>query len=445
MSLKVSRDKVQLFLYFIFVSIVGSVLLSLPIAYKTGIPAPIIDALFISVSAICVTGLSTVNMDIFTPTGFIFIMALIELGGLGIISFISLYVIIPKKKVSLVNRSVIADFYIDDVEFDPRKILRNIIFFTLAIEIFGSCLLYPEFRESGSAHPVLDSTFHSVSAFCNAGFSTYNDSLASFHSNFLILGTVMFLIVSGGIGFIVLTDIRERILSKKRRLSLHSRLALGITAVLIIGGASICFALEQDSSMKGLPLGEKIMASLFHAITPRTAGFEVVPEKNLSLLSKILTILLMFIGGSPGSIAGGIKTTTFFIVFVYAIRGNTERNGLNVFRRNIDTRVVEKAFSIVAKGIMIVLASLMCLIVTESARISSGSCTVLDLLFEVVSAFGTVGLSLGVTPTLSFAGKVVIICTMFIGRTGIFAMALGSSRNARERFYEYPSANIMVG
>jgi trk system potassium uptake protein TrkH len=445
MRMKLSADKVQLFSYFLFIAFAGSLVLSLPIAYRSAIPVPYIDALFISMSAICVTGLSTVNMDVFSPVGFVFIMLLIELGGLGIISFVSIYLIAPKRKVSLVNRSMISDFYVDDVEFDPRKIVRNIVFFTVSIEAVCAAVLYAGFEASGSSSPFLDAIFHSVSAFCNAGFSTYNSSLETFHSNYLVTGTVMFLIVSGGLGFIVLTDILDRGISRKRKLSLHSQVVLFFTGFLIVSSAFAFFFLERDASMQGFSFGDRIMAALFQAITPRTAGFDVAAQSGMTILSKLLTIVLMFIGGSPGSTAGGVKTTTFFIVFLYAIRGNTARNGLNVLKRNIETQAIEKAFSIVAKSIMIVALALTCLIVTERATLASGAHSVLDLFFETVSAFATVGLSLAVTPTLSAAGKIVIICTMFIGRTGVVAMALGFAHRENEQHYEYPTANIMLG
>lgn len=445
MRIKLSSDKVQMFSYFIFISLLGSLFLTFPFAYKSGIPAPYVDALFTSVSAVCVTGLSTLSMDIYTPVGFVIIMMLIEFGGLGIISFVALYIAIPKRKVSLANRTVIRDFFVDDVETEPRRILKSIVFFTLLIELCCAVVLFFAFRNEGSRQPVLDALFHSVSAFCNAGFSTYNDSLVSFRSNPIILSTIMFLIVSGGIGFIVLTDILNSVILRKKKMSFHSKLVLMVTFVLIVTAAAVFFLIERNNAMKGLPLTEQIFASLFQSVTPRTAGFEVISQKLYMPLTKLITAILMFIGGSPGSIAGGVKTTTFFIVLVYALRGNTERTGLNIHHRNIDTAVIEKAFSIVAKSLIIVLLSLGFLLYTEQTALLSNSCSIFDLLFEVISAFGTVGLSLGVTANLTVLGKLIIILTMFIGRTGIFAMALGFNRNEKERFFEYPSASVMVG
>ncbi len=445
MRTRISTDKVQLFSYFITISLIGSVLLSLPFSYKSAIAVPYVDALFTSVSAVCVTGLSTLNMDIYTTAGFLVIMMLIEFGGLGIISFIALYIAVPQRKVSLVNRTVIREFFIDDVETEPRKVLKSILFFTFLIQLLAALILFFAFQKEGSNQPILDALFHSVSAFCNAGFSTYNDSLVGFRSNHILVITIMFLIVSGGIGFMVLTDIFNSCIRRKKKMSFHSRIVLLVTFLLIFFAALFFFIFEYNHSMKELSLIDKIVASLFQSITPRTAGFEVVSQKLYSPITKLITTVLMFIGGSPGSIAGGVKTTTFLIVFLYAIRGNTERTGMNLHKRNIETAVIEKAFSIVAKSLMIIVLSLAILMVTEQTALSNNSCSVFDLLFEVISAFATVGLSLGVTADLSFWGKIVIIATMFIGRTGVFAMALGFSRHEKEKFFEYPSASLIVG
>jgi len=445
MRTRISTDKVQMFSYFIVICLFGSLLLSLPFSYKSGIAVPYVDALFTSVSAVCVTGLSTLNMDIYTTAGFLVIMLLIEFGGLGIISFIALYIAVPQRKVSLVNRTVIREFFIDDVETEPRKILKSILIFTFLIQMISAAFLYFAFRDEGSNHPLLDAVFHSVSAFCNAGFSTYNDSLAGFRSNRQIVITILFLIVSGGIGFMVLSDVFNSIIIRRKKLSFHSRIVLIVTLLLIVFAALCFFLIEYNHALKDFTLSDKVFASFFQSITPRTAGFEVVSQRLYFPITKLITTVLMFIGGSPGSIAGGVKTTTFLIVFLYAIRGNTERTGMNMHKRNIDTGVIEKAFSIVAKSLMIIVLSLALLSVTEQTSLANNTCSIFELLFEVVSAFATVGLSLGVTPNLTFWGKIVIIITMFIGRTGIFAMALGFSRHEKEKFFEYPSASIMVG
>lgn len=445
MRTQLSTDKVQLFAYFIFISLTGSAVLSLPFAYKSGIPVPYIDALFTAMSAVCVTGLSSVSMDVYTSAGFIVIMILIELGGLGIISFVSFYLIAPKRKMSLVNRSVVKDFFIEDVEIEPRRILRSIVVLTLTLQFFGASILYFGFLFAGSTRPFLDSVFHSVSAFCNAGFSTYTDSLIRYSSNVVIGATISILIVAGGLGFLVINDIGKVIFKKRHRMSYHTSVVLIVTAFLIVISAIFYFIFEYNGAFAKMDLKSKVLSSFFQAITPRTAGFELVPQRSLSPISGLFTLVLMFIGGSPGSVAGGVKTTTFLIVVLYALRGNYESNGFNMHHRNIGTGIIEKSFSIVAKSILIILGSLTLLLFTEKAHVLNGSVQFFDLLFETVSAFSTVGLSQGITENFSSAGKLILILTMFIGRTGIFAMALGYARYEKERYFEYPSASIMIG
>lgn len=445
MNIKLSMDKIQLFAYFITIVLAGFIALSCPFSYISAKPPLSIDVLFTSVSAVCVTGLSTLPMDLYSTAGLWVIMMLIEFGGLGIISFIALYVAGPRRKVSLVNRVVVQQFYIDDVETDPRKILRAIIVFTLLIELTAAAFMYKGFLDSGSKKPVLDALFHSVSAFCNAGFSTYNDSLVSFYRTPRITWTITILIVVGGIGFMVLTDIWKKLTRKKRGLSMHAKFTLGITISLIFFGAFMLFFFEKSEEFLSLSLSQRIMVSFFQSITPRTAGFSVMEQGVFSPVFQFVTLVLMFIGGSPGSIAGGIKTTTFAIVFLYALKGNSERVGLNVGNRNIGTPIIEKAFNIMAKSIMIIITSVFLLLIFESAKLYSGRFSIFDIVFETVSAFATVGLSQGITNELSFMGKIVIIATMFIGRTGIAAMAAGFLKNERERFFQYPSASIAVG
>ncbi len=434
-----------MFSYFLGIALLGSLVLSMPFVYKNHVPVDYIDALFTSVSAVCVTGLSTLSMDVYSTAGFVVIMALIELGGLGLISFVAFYLAAPKRKVSLVNRTIIKEFFVDDVEYDPKKILASIIAFTLFCEITASLFLFFLFKKEGSQQPLLDGIFHAVSAFCNAGFSTYSTSLNSLRDDRLFLTIIMTLIVLGGLGFIVLSDALSVIRREKNRLSHHSLIVMLFTLFLILTGSLLFFLFEFNHAFRGLTLGDKIIASLFQSITPRTAGFSVIDQAKFSPTSNLLVMMLMFIGGSPGSIAGGVKTTTFLIVVMYALRGNADKRGLNLLKRNINTAALEKSFNIIAKSFMIILLSVILLSITERPSLVSGSIKVFDIMFESISAFGTVGLSMGITGDLSFLGRIVIILTMFIGRTGIVAMALGFIRDEKERYFEYPSASIMVG
>lgn len=446
MKLSFSRDKLQLFAYFIGLSLLGSIFLQLPWAYTSGTSEPYIDALFTSVSALCVTGLSTLDMSVYTTAGFCIILILIELGGLGILTFVSMMIASPHKKVSLVNRKLVKDFFIDDVEDNPRKILSNILLLTFGIQLLGTLALYPAFYTEGIEAPLFTAFFTAVSAFCNAGFSLFSDSLAQFSHNRAISLIVMSLIFLGGIGFIVLKNLYQIARRRKNHLSLHSKLALISSAVLIVFGSVLYFASEYNNSFRDLSLPDRIIASFFQSITTRTAGFETIAQTSQGPLSNVITIFLMFIGGSPGSIAGGVKTTTFFVAIFYLLRGNEEKSSLTLFHRNISSSSINKAISIVVKSFLIVFVSFLLLIISEQQSLLHSSFSISDLLFETVSAFGTVGLSCGVTAQLTYAGKIIIIFTMFIGRTGIFAMALGSTRNIIEkRFIRYPEESVLIG
>ncbi len=446
MKISFSPDKFLLFAYFIILSILGTFFLQLPAAYASGEAVPVIDALFTSVSALCVTGLSTVDMNVYTVTGFSVILILIELGGLGILTFVSMVVAAPGKKVSLVNRKIAKDFFVDEVEANPRKILSNILTLTFCIQLLGACILYPLFSMEHVELPLFTAVFTSVSAFCNAGFFLFSDSLSQFTHNKLLQLTVMVLIFSGGIGFIVLKNVYQMVRGRKKHLSLHSKLALLSSIFLIISGALVFFVSEYNHSYIDLTIAEKAAASLFQSITARTAGFETIAQSRQGPSSNIMTILLMFIGGSPGSIAGGVKTTTFFIAVFYFIKGNEERSNLYLFHRTVNSTTITKAVSIVVKSFLIVFISFFLLVISENQSLLVHRFSIADLLFETVSAFGTVGLSCGITSELSFPGKIIIILTMFIGRTGIFAMALGSRRSSIEkRFIRFPDESVLIG
>ncbi len=426
MGFKMSADKIQLFSYFATLSAAGAFLLQIPAAYVSGVPVPFVNSLFTSVSAVCVTGLSSVDMSVYTTAGLAIIMLLIEMGGLGIITFISMYLALPSKKVSLVNRRVVREFFIDEVETNPKTILKNIILFTGIIQLCGAVCLFLAFQSLNVESPVFTSLFLSVSAFCNAGFSPYQNSLADFAAVPAVNIVIMLLIISGGLGFIVLKNVYQTALHRRKRLSLHSKIVLWTTGALIVCGALFFFIADFNSAFKELSVPEKILASFYQSVTARTAGFETLPQKNFSPASQIISDMLMFIGGSPGSMSGGIKTTTFFVILLFSVKGDMTRRRLVLFNRRIDSPTIERAMGILSKSLFFIFVSLTVLLFTEKELVTSGIFGIGDLFFEVVSAFATVGLSQGVTPFLSDAGKIVVIATMFVGRTGFFAMVLRS-------------------
>ena len=421
-------------------------MLQLPISYVSGEAVPYIDALFTAVSAMCVTGLSTVSMDIYTNFGLGVILFLIEAGGLGVLTFVSLILGVSSKKISLVNRKIIKDYFIDDVDSSPRRILKSIIKYTIVIQTTGAILLMPFFKSQGEELWLFYSFFFSISAFCNAGFSPYSNSLSNYYDNPYPLIIIAFLIILGGLGFLVMKNISQIIKRKTKHLYLHSKIVIFMTLVLIISGMSVVFFTEYNKTLQGFPLWKKLVLSFFQSVTTRTAGFEVIPQNEFSAPVLIYDITLMFVGGSSGSIAGGVKTTTAFIAILYVLNGNAEKHIINIGNRQIDPSLVNKAISIISRSILFIFISIFTLSMTESIAIASGDMRITDIMFEVVSAFGTVGLSQGITGILTTGGKIVVILTMFIGRTGIFAMALHLTRKNSDDFnIKLPTERILLG
>lgn len=443
MSMRLSRDKILILSYFSGVILAGSALLMLPFSWKGAYPLSYIDALFTATSAVCVTGLITVDTSLYSIFGQSVIAALIQAGGLGIITFATIYVALPRKKISMVNRRMIKDFYLDEVEYNPKKIIESILLVTLGVETIGFFLLYLRFGKLKDGAFI--SLFHSISAFCNAGFSTFPTSFEGYVADPLVSITVMLLVIAGGLGFIVFRDLAKTALGKKRYLATHSRIVLGMTAVLIVVGAVLFFLLESEHSLRGMPFGTKLLASIFMSVTPRTAGFDTIAPSRLSDASTLLTMFFMFVGASPGSTGGGVKTTTLFVLIMATLRGTDEKGRLAIGRRSISPQRVIKAMAIVGKGLLIIFTSTILVLFIERPMVATGSMGLVEVLFEVFSAFGTVGLSLGITPALFPASKLVLIATMFAGRIGLFTMSLPAREERIERYVGLPETDVMVG
>jgi trk system potassium uptake protein len=440
----ISSDKLILFLYFLSIIFIGSVLLSQDNVWKGINDLEYIDALFTSVSAVCVTGLITVNTADFNIAGQIIIMLLIQAGGLGIITFTTLFLTLPGRKISFRNQKIIKDYFIDSVEHEPRHIIRSIIILTIAAELIGSLLLFKAFSDADVSMPYFAALFHSISAFCNAGFSIFGNNLESFNNEVRVTIPIMGLIVFGGLGFVVIRDIYKKLFKKKRRLSLHSKIVLAMTVFLIIAGTFLVLLFERNGSLSGFTGSQRYMAALFQSITPRTAGFNLVPQETLSLPTKFITLIMMFIGGSPGSIAGGVKVTTFFLLLTLVFSHISEDGELTIARSRIGSIASIRAAVFVLKAIMFLGLSIFALTVTE-VFLSSNPKSFLNIIFETFSAFGTVGLSLGITPLLTKAGKLVIIFTMFVGRVGLVSLVMRSPRPYHEKLIDYPKEEVMVG
>ena len=323
--------------------------------------------------------------------------------------------------------------------------MRSVVIFTLALELAGALCLLPAFRRSIGERAGFYAVFHAVSAFCNAGFTLFPENLERFIADPTVNLTIMALVVAGGIGFVVIEDVAERFVGKRRHLSQHSKLALVITGLLIAGGTAVYLALEAGNAYRDLGAAQKVMAALFQSITPRTAGFDTVSQATLTEPSKFFTMFLMYIGASPASTGGGIKTTTFFIVLVMIVRGTRAREDVRAFRRKVSPDSIARGMTYALRAIAILAISVFALTVTALLVRPSMDKGFLTVAFEAFSAFGTVGLSLGLTPNLTIVGKIVIILTMFTGRVGMAALAVSLPRRLPERAVDVPEVEVLIG
>jgi len=436
-----SSGKLLFFTYFIVNILIGSLLLKLPVAWSGDEPIRYIDTLFTAVSAVCVTGLATVGTNEFSRFGQTVILFLIQAGGLGIITFSTIYLALPGSRVSLRNSKIIREYFIMDSNLTPKDIVKSILTVTIVAESTGMILLYIAFRNSEINSPLFTSLFHSVSAFCNAGFSLFPDSLESQIDNTLVIVTIAVLIVIGGIGFMVISDVFAVFRGKRRKLRFHSKMMLIATASLILLGAAIYGVLEWNGVFRQMSPSERIIPILFQSITTRTAGFNSIPQSDLSSTSKFFTLLLMFIGGGSGSTAGGIKVSTAFILFIILFKGVDDKGEVRILGRRLSSDNLTRAALFFVKAAFILFLSTFFLIFMESGK----GFSYLDIIFESFSALGTVGLSAGLTPYLSTGGKLVVIGTMFAGRVGLFALIMPMHISSKDRFVDYPKGEVLIG
>ncbi len=435
---------------FICLILAGTVLLMLPPASSQR-PLAFVDALFTATSASCVTGLIVVDTGKDLATfGQLVVLALIQIGGLGILTLSTVFILFAGGRVSLAGRFTVHDTFTHSGERSLSDLLFEVVRFTVFIETLGAFLLFLRFsQDRGIGEALYLSIFHSVSAFCNAGFSLFSDSIMSFRSDWLVNLTLCLLIVCGGIGFLVLAEIKNKLsLSRSgwTRLSLHTKLAVTSALFLIVSGALILLIMEYRNTFASMPLPEKVLAALFQSVTARTAGFNTIPIGHLTNGSLFLLILYMSIGGASGSCAGGIKTGTFATMAVLGLSRLRGYETPQIFRRSISSVSVARATSVVMVSIFVVSAATLLIQVTEigSANHALFRGQFLKLFFEVVSAFGTVGLSTGVTGQLSLAGKLIIIMVMFVGRLGPLAVAVAVARR-EVMHYKYAEELIMIG
>ena len=443
-----SFSSIQIVLFcFMFVIIIGSILLSLPVSSANGKAVSYIDALFTATTSTCVTGLVTVpTATTWSIFGQVVILIMIQIGGLGVITVVSGIMIALRRKVSLEDRMLIGDsLNLKSLEGMVRFV-KKIISITFAIEGAGALLYMTVFIPEFGIKGVWISVFNSVSAFCNAGMDIIGEnSLCDYAFNPLVNITTMLLIIYGGIGFVVFWDFEKLIKSRKRKklcfLSLHTKIVLSVTLFFIISGAVLFFIFEYNNpnTIKNCSLSEKIMLSLFQSVTTRTAGFQTFPQESFTNASSFVSMLLMFVGGSPIGTAGGIKTVTVFVLFACATSVIRNKRTVDVFGRQISADVIKKSVAVFATSFFIVIVSTVTL-----AAVSGGG--VLDIMYETVSATATVGLSRSFTPALNLAGKICVIVTMYLGRVGPISLAFAFSTNkSKENIITNPVEEINIG
>ena len=431
-------------------ALIGMGLLSLPQA-STGEPVGFLDALFTATSAICVTGLIVVDTGSqFTVFGKTVILILIQMGGLGVMTFSVFLFLFLGRKIGTRERWIINETFTAAPSGDIKNLIKLIFIFTFILEAAGAVVLSLIFLNSGrmpASEAVFSGVFHSVSAFCNAGFSFFRNSFIAYRENAVLNITVMFLIVIGGIGFPVIYEIIERTKLKRRgvrkSVSLHSRMVLISTAVLIISGAVILFLFEGGAAFNSFSMKGRMLSSFFQSITARTAGFNTIDISSLKPAALMILIMLMFVGASPGSCGGGIKTTAL-AVFAGIVKSRIKGLRYDSFaRRTIPDEIISRVFSIFILAVVTISVGLLLLLLTQSS--GGTEYFYLAYLFEAVSAFATVGLSMGVTSALTWAGKIIIIAMMLTGRVGLLTIAYVLTRKKREVTYKYAEEKVMIG
>ena len=428
---------------FALIILIGSILLNLPFASNDGMSIGLINAVFTATSATCVTGLVIADtLTQWTLFGQIVILVLIQVGGLGLITLATFFSILLGRKISMKGK-IIAQESISNYSFTQiTGMMKRIVLITFAVELLGAIFLSFRFIPRFGIRGIYMSIFHSISSFCNAGFDLMGDyrSLTEFNGDPVVIYTTAILIIIGGLGFIVWQDLYDY--HNLHRLYLHTKIVLIMSFSLIVFGA-VFFIIQEygnPETMGSLTFFEKINAAVFQSVTCRTAGFNTLPINELSEVSKITSILLMFIGAAPGSTGGGIKVTTFGIIMI-AIASNIKgNNDTIILRRKVSQEVINKAISIAS--LSIVLIFMMTIIIIDVEKIDF-----VNVLYEVTSAFGTVGLSTGITPSLHNISKLLLVVTMFLGRVGplTFAIAVAMKENKTSRNSVYPEGKIMVG
>ena len=429
---------------FCLVILSGTILLMLPISTREGVVTSPIDALFTTVSASCVTGLIIADTyQYWSIFGQIVIISLIQIGGLGFMTIGVFFAVVLRKKIGLWVRGTLQESVNIMQTGGIVRLAKKIIIGTAVFEGTGALILSIHFsRTMDWGQAVYYGIFHSVSAFCNAGFDLMGKdgeyiSLTGYSGDWTVNLVIMLLIIIGGIGFFIWNDLSENKLHF-RRWKLHTKITILMTLALVFGGAAVLFALEYNNTLAGRPLDEQILCSLFGSVTARTAGFNTVDTAALTDSSKLFTGLLMFIGGSPGSTAGGIKTTTFVVLAASVYSGLFDKRECSMFGRRLSRDVVRKASTVLCTNLMLCVTAVLIIVTATSLDVT-------DVIFEVASAMGTVGMSAGITRDLDAVSKISLIFLMFCGRVGSMTFALSLKGHKVEPPVRLPEEEVMIG
>jgi trk system potassium uptake protein TrkH len=432
---------------FLTVILTGAILLTLPISTQSGEVTSFLDSIFTATSAVCVTGLVVLDTGTYWSTfGQGVILTLIEIGGLGFMAMSTFFAMVLGKRISLRERLVMQEAY---NTFSLQGIINHVrymLLFTVSVQLFAALILMTQFIPVyGVGTGIYYGIFHAISAFNNAGFDLLGNftSITVFNENKIILITLAIVINIGGLGYLVLREIISGVRAKRKlkNFSLHAKVVLTISGILLTVGtiAMLIFEWNNPATIEHMSFGNKLTNAFFSAVTPRTAGFNSISNSDMSPAGKLLTMGYMFVGGSPGSTAGGVKTTTLGIVIFTLISVLKGRQDAEVYKRRISQSVVFKAMAIFMLGITIVIIGVMILSITEIGASFE------TILYEVISAFGTVGLSQGLTPTLSSVGKVTIAIIMYLGRVGPLTVMLALAGKQEKINYKYPEGKILIG
>lgn len=430
---------------YISIIIIGTILLMLPIASKSGESAGFVTALFTAVSTSCVTGLVVVDTATnWTLFGQIVIITLIQIGGLGFMTIATMFSIFLKRKMGLRAREVMVESINTEHIGSIMNLTKKIVAGTAIFEGIGAVLLATRFiPEFGWAKGIWYSVFHSVSAFCNAGFDLMGikekyTSLVPFADDAVVILTISFLVIIGGIGFLVWDDVSKKKL-KFKYYQLHTKIVLTVTAILLAVPTVLFLIFERDFTNEGLGIGQSILNSIFDSVTARTAGFNSTDTAALAPASKILTVFLMFIGGSPGSTAGGIKTTTLAVIAMSTFNGITHRQSQGIFGRRLEKDAIHKASSVVFTNMSLAIIGIIAILAIQP-NLDIG-----DIIFECVSAIGTVGMTTGITRDLATASRLIIAFLMFCGRVGSVSFALALMEKKAAPPVKNPREKITIG